>query len=602
MAAAIVAAIIVGLIYFGRDVLVPIALAILLSFVLAPIVRTLQNWHLPRGFSVITVVLLAFAVMFAAGGIVTVQVTQLAADLPRYQSTIHAKIESLRAGRATSGPLERAAEMLEDFGREINRPVDGRLGRPLARSEQETKPVPVEVRQPPAGLFEGLSNLISSLLHPLATTGIIFIFVIFILLQQDDLRNRVIKLAGSHDLHKTTAALDDAGRRLSRLLLTQLAVNTAFGGVIGTGLWIIGVPSPVVWGILSGILRFVPYIGAFIAAVIPLTLAIAVDPGWSLLVLTGILFLTVESLLGYLIEPLLYGHSSGLSPVALVVSATFWASVWGPIGLVLAAPMTICLVVMGRHVERLKFLDVMLGDEPPLSPPEMFYQQILAGDPAEEIDRAEKFLKEQPLSTYYDDIALKGLKLAQYDLTRGSLDPSRIDKIRAAVGELIDDLAEQQEGPDDSETTGAIAAIKDGNRLALERDAGRPVLCIAGRTHLDECAALMLAQLLAKHGLSARVEGPDRLLTSNIDRLDTMGAGMVCLSYLDTSSPAHMRYAIRRLRRRLPRVKVLLGCWLFDGDTTQLGEQVKVETVAATLRDAVRHCLEAIKGRDRACA
>lgn len=501
--------------------------------------------------------------------------------------------------------------MLEDLGREINKPVDARLNaRSMTRSpEQETEPVPVEVRQPPAGPLEGLSTLISPLLGPLATTGIIFIFVLFVLLEREDLRNRVIKLAGSHDLHKTTAALDDAGRRLSRLLLTQLAVNTAFGAVIGTGLWIVGVPSPVLWGILSGILRFVPYIGAFIAAVFPLTLAIAVDPGWSMLVLTGILFLTDEPLLGYLIEPLLYGRSSGLSPVALVVSATFWTSLWGPIGLVLAAPMTICLVVMGHHVERLKFLDVMLGDEPPLSPLEMFYQRMLAGDPAEEIDRAEKLLKEQPLSAYYDDVALKGLKPAQDDLTRGSLDPARIEKIRAAIGELVDDHAEQEDRiplqniTNDTKAPAAAVALKNGNPgdlplLATEQfapgwEAEVPVLCIAGSSRLDESAALMLAQLLGKHGLSARVEGPDALSTSNIDHLDMAGVATVGLSYLDANSPAHMRYAIRRLRRRLPNVKVLLGCWMVDGDTEKLRELVKADTVAATLQDAVKLCLDA---------
>jgi hypothetical protein len=240
----------------------------------------------------------------------------------------------------------------------------------------------------------------------------------------------------------------------------------------------------------------------------------------------------------------------------------------------------------------------MLGDEPPLSPPEIFYQRMLAGDPAEEIDRAEKFLNEQPLSAYYDNVALKGLKLAQNDLTRGSLDQARIEKIRTAVGELIDDLADRQEWPDDSGT--AVAAT--ASTTASTKDTERPVLCIAGRTHLDECAALMLAQLLAKHGLSARVEGPDAFSASNIDRLDTAGAATVCLSYLDTSSPAHMRYAVRRLHRRWPDIRVMLGCWLIDGDATLLGEQVKAETIAATLRDAVRDCLEVNKGRDQACA
>jgi predicted PurR-regulated permease PerM len=233
---------------------------------------------------------------------------------------------------------------------------------------QEARPIPVEVRQPPPTALENIGTLISPLLRPLTTTGITAIFVIFILLQREDLRNRFIKLAGGHDLQKTTVALDDAATRLSRLFLIQLAVNTVFGVVIGAGLWIIGIPSPVLWGILAAILRFVPYIGAVIAAVFPLALAAAVNPGWSMLLAAAVLFLVVEPVVGHVIEPLVYGHSTGLSPVAVVASATFWTALWGPIGLVLATPLTVCLVVLGRHVERFEFLDVMFGDRPALSP------------------------------------------------------------------------------------------------------------------------------------------------------------------------------------------------------------------------------------------
>jgi predicted PurR-regulated permease PerM len=442
--AAIVAAIIVSLIYFGRDVLLPIALAVLLSFVLAPLVRLLQKCWIPRIVAVVVVVLLTFLAMFAIGGTIAMEATRLAEDLPRYKSTLDSKISSLRSTIAGGGPFARAAETLEDFGRELSKPVTaGMNALSSAQPSQKAKhPVPVEVLQAPAGPFQHLSNVISSLLHPLATTGITFIFAVFILLKREDLRDRVIKLAGSHDLHKTTAALDDAGRRLSSVLLAQLAVNSAFGVIIGAALWIIGVPSPVLWGILSAILRFIPYIGALISGVFPLMLAIAIEPGWSKAILTVILFISLEAFVGNVVEPPLYGRSSGLSPFALLVSATFWPVLWGPIGLVLTAPMTICLVVMGRHVESLKFLEVMLGDQPPLSPPEIFYQRMLAGDPAEEVDRTEKVLKEQPLSAYYDDVALRGLKLAQNDLARGSLDSVRVEKIKTSIGELVDELGE----------------------------------------------------------------------------------------------------------------------------------------------------------------
>ena len=466
VAAVVVAAIIIAMLYFGREIFVPIALAILLSFVLAPAVRFLEVWYAPRAVAVMSVVLLAFAVLFAAGGVVATQLAELANDLPGYQSTIRAKIQSIRGTTATSSTLERAADVLQDLGKELEKPkVEARPSPRLKVGTGDVAPIPVEVRQPPPTALESLAKLISPLLHPLATTGLIVIFVIFILFQRQDLRNRMIKLAGSHDLQKTTAALDDAAQRLSRLFLTQVALNSAFGIVIGMGLWLIGVPSAMLWGILAAVLRFVPYIGAFIAAVFPLVLAAAVDPGWSMLIWTGLLFLIVEPLVGHVIEPLVYGHSTGLSPVAVVLAATFWTALWGPIGLVLAIPLTVCLVVLGRHVERLAFLDVMFGDRPALSPPEIFYQRMLAGDPAEVVEKAEEFLKEKPLSAYYDDVALKGLKLAQRDVAQARLDPSRVDKIKDTVGELIDNLADYEDrAPETGKTRGPRSVGGGGNR------------------------------------------------------------------------------------------------------------------------------------------
>jgi len=583
LAAAAVAAIIIGTLYFGREVFVPIALAILLSFVLAPLVRWLQRWHIPRGLSVISVVFIAFMSIFALGGVIATQVAELAGDLPQYQFTMREKIKSLRGTAATSGTLERAADVLQDLGKELNKPKDPAtsptIQPPVPTPAQEPRPIPVEVRQPPPTALESIAALISPLLRPLTTTGITAIFVIFILLQREDLRNRFIKLAGSRDLQKTTAALDDATTRLSRLFLIQLALNTAFGVVIGTGLWIIGIPNPVLWGILAAVLRFVPYVGAAISAVFPLTLAAAVDPGWAMLLWTAALFLVVEPLVGHVIEPLLYGHSTGLSPVAIITSATFWTALWGPVGLVLATPLTICLVVLGRHVERLEFLEVMFGDRPALSPSELFYQRMLAEDPSEAVDKAEEFLKASSLSAYYDEVALPALKLAQNDIARGALDRVQSEKIKAAVVEVVDDLVDQDdqkpvsETINDAEATAALETVHDETLdlpvveradLAPQWQGDKPVLCVAGRGPLDEAAAIMLAQLLEKHGLGARVEGADAVAISNIFRLDTAGIGMVCLSYLDAGSPARMRYAIRRMRRRLPQAQILLGCWRAD--------------------------------------
>jgi predicted PurR-regulated permease PerM len=627
VATAILAAMIIAMLYFGREIFVPIALAILLSFVLAPLVAILQRIRVPRGLAVVSVVMLAFALIFATGSLLATQLTQLAGDLPRYQSTISEKIQSFRDTKAGRGTLERASDMLKDLGKEIDKPKDAasapaRASSSIVRSNAPgpQAPVPVEVRQPDPGALESLRTLISPLVHPLATTGIIIIFVIFILLQREDLRNRLIRLAGSYDLQRTTAALDDAAGRLSRLFLTQLIVNGAFGVVIGTGLWLIGIPSAILWGILAAVLRFVPYIGAVIAAAFPLALAVAVDPGWSMLLWTLALFLVVEPVVGHVIEPMVYGHSTGLSPVAVVASATFWTALWGPIGLVLATPLTVCLVVLGRHVERLEFLDVMFGDRPALSPPEIFYQRMLAGDPTEAAEKAEQFLKERSLASYYDEVALKGLQLAQADAERGALDPERLTKIRDAVSEFASDVSDQDDRPPakanlttDAEASSAVESVSEDavyenlpilskENLPPQWQGEHPVLCVGGRSLIDEAAAIMLAQLSTAHGLAARVEGAEALSTANVFRLETTGVAIVCLVYLDASGPAHMRYSVRRLRRKLPKATIILGCWVKDIDPAALElvrEGAKADLAAASLGDAVRLCIEATGVKDR---
>src|SRR5882672_11509692 len=617
VATAILAVIIIATLYFGREIFIPIAMAILLSFVLAPLVGLLQRIRVPRGIAVVSVVILAFGLIFAMGSLLASQLTQLAGDLPRDQSTISEKIQSFRETTAGRGTLERASGMLKDLSKELDKPnaESAPAAGPLLSPKAATplSPVPVEVRQPDPGALESLRALISPLLHPLATTGIIIIFVIFILLQREDLRNRLIRLAGSHDLQRTTAALDDAASRLSRLFLIQLLLNGTFGVVIGIGLWLIGTPSAILWGILAAVLRFVPYIGAAIAAAFPLALAVAVDPGWTMLLWTLALFLVVEPVVGHVIEPMVYGHSTGLSPVAVVASATFWTALWGPIGLVLATPLTVCLVVLGRHVERLEFLDVMLGDRPALSPPEIFYQRMLAGDPTEAAEKAEEFLKERSLSSYYDEVALKGLQLAQADSERGALDHERLAKIKDAVAEFATDLSEQDDRPPpkvsattDAEATSAVESVAEDapyenlpilgkSELLPEWQSEHPVLCVAGRSLIDEAAAIMLGQLSTAHGLKARVEAAEALSTANIFRLETTGVMIVCLVYLDLSAPAHMRYAVRRLRRKLPQAIIILGCWMKDidvGGLERLRDGARADLVAASLGEAVKLCIE----------
>ncbi len=620
---------IAAVLYFAREILVPLALAILLSFVLAPLLRKLQKWRIPRGIAVPFVVLVAFAIAFGLGTLVATQVTSLASDLPRYQSTLREKVKDLKGMTAGQGTLTRAAAVLQSLGREISGTNDKRqdANRQQAQSgtapptatpqpvqtpavppdtRQEAKPIPVEVHTPEATGLETLRSLMEPLIHPIATTGLIIIFVVFILLQREDLRNRLIRLAGSQDIQRTTAAMDDAAHRLSRLYLTQLALNGGFGCVIALGLWLIGIPSPVLWGIIAAIMRFIPYVGAVMAAVFPLALAIAVDPGWTMVIWTALLFIIVEPLVGHVIEPLVQGHSTGLSPVAIVISAAFWTWLWGPIGLVLATPLTVCLVVLGRHVERLQSLDVMLGDRPPLSPQEIFYQRMLAGDPLEAADQAEAHLVDHTLIEYYDEIGLGGLRLALADHSRNSLTETQLENIRSSVRELVADLSQDETGWLDrlrGRDADAIAE-EDGidmrllvrpDELGPEWHADTPVLCIAGRSPLDEAGANMLAHAFTEHGLGARAEGPDALSSAKLFQLDPKGVTMVCLSYVDLRGEGSMRYAVKRIRRRAPEASIIVCYWSaapredMESLRRSIGADAVVTTMAGTLalaRDA----------------
>jgi predicted PurR-regulated permease PerM len=598
---------IISALYFGREVLVPIALALLLSFALAPLVRILQAGRVPRTLAVILVVLAAFAGIFSLGALMVSQVNQLASELPRYQSTLRDKIQSLRGAAAGTGTLERASQVLQDLSTELDKPTATRPVIGLPASTAPDRPIPVEVKQPDPGALQTLVALITPLIHPLATTGIVVIFVIFILMQRQDLRNRLVRLAGSQDLQRTTAALDDAGQRLSRLFLTQLGLNAAYGVVVGLGLWFIGVPSAPLWGMLAMILRFVPYIGAFISAIFPLILAAAVGPDWTMALWTGAMFLILEPVVGQIIEPLLFGHSSGLSPVAVIAAATFWTWLWGPVGLILATPLTICLVVLGRHVDRLAFLDVMLGDQPALSPPELVYQRMLARDPVEAVEQAQKFLKDKPLVAYYDEVVIEGLRLAQGDAERGSLDDERKIHIRDAVVEIVDDLGSHEDEvappPEiDSSADAPLAQIDQAEKdpsppprqLPERWRTPKPVLCIPGVGLLDEAVALMLAQLVERKGIGARAEPADALSMSRIFSLDTKEVALICLCYVENATSAQVRYAVRRLRRKAPGAFILVALvGTGDGiDAQAIRELTDVALVKPSLADTVEKILE----------
>jgi predicted PurR-regulated permease PerM len=596
----VIGVVVVAALYFGREVLVPIALAILLSFVLSPLVRILRSWYFPRVVAVLLVVFVAFVAIFALGTLMVSQVNQLAKDLPRYQYTLQEKIDTVRGGFSGAGTLERASEVLQDLKKQINKPKEDQTDLPIGQPTVSSKPVPVEVVQPDPGALQTLAALIAPLIHPLTTTGIVVIFVIFILLQQHDLRNRLVRLAGAGDLQRTTAALDDAGERLSRLFLTQLALNAAFGVVIGVGLWIIGVPSAPLWGMLAMVLRFVPYIGGVISAIFPLVLAASVGVGWAMVLWTAALFLIVEPMVGQVVEPLVFGHRTGLSPVSVVVSAAFWTWLWGPIGLILATPLTICMVVLGRHVDRLKFLEVMFGNQPALTPAELIYQRMLARDPVEATEQAESFLRENPLVAYYDEILFDGLRLAQADAARGRLDDERMRHVRDAVAEIVDDLKAHEDKAeavlrDDAEQLGdsplahlqQVEAKQDPKSLPEGWQAEKPVLCIPGLSLLDEATAMVVAQLVERHGIGARAELADALSMSRMFSWDIEGVALVCLCYVENPTSAQVRYAARRIRRRLPNVNIVVALF---GDPKGLDNQElpsNTEFVERSLRATV---------------
>ncbi|MCJ2087809.1 AI-2E family transporter [Methylobacterium sp. E-005] len=599
--------------YLGRDILVPVTLAILLSFVLVPAVRMLRRLHVPRAAAVLLVVVIVFGALFGIGSLIASEASQLAADLPRYTQTMRTKIKDLRGATAGSGSLSRIVDMVQDLSATLQPPPAAEM-----RGERgsATHPLTVEITPARASVIDTLQTFAGPVLHPLATTGLILIFTVFILLQREDLRNRAIRLAGgSEDLRRTTAAIDDATSRLSRFFLAQLALNIAFGLVIGFGLWLIGVPSPTLFGVLAAILRFVPYIGAAISALLPLILAAAVDPGWSMVIATAALFLVVEPICGHVIEPLLYGHSTGLSPIAVILAATIWTFLWGPIGLVLATPLTVCLVVLGRHVERLWYLDVLLGDQPALSPPEIFYQRMLAGDPAEAIDQGWQFLKARALVTYYDEVALAGLLLAQEDMSRGTLDRERQEEVGAAIRTVVDRLGTAPvarrsrrgsgRGPD-TETAAALAAIgpdRDVAGIVLTREdlaphwrSETPVLCVSSRGPFDEAATLMLSQILARHGLASQILSMAAIRAGERPS-NPEGLALICFSYLEPVSLSQIRFTVRQARAAVPGVRILVGFWR-ERDPATL-ERLRRATSADFLVTSLNEALSAVLGTCR---
>ena len=605
-----VAVVFVSALYFAREVLIPVTVAVILSFMLAPLVSRLKRWHVPHVAAVLLAMVVALGIIGGIGGIIGTQVANIAQEIPQYTTTITRKVQAIQG--MTTGRLSGLTQRLDQqLGRTAKQASAAETGVPV----DGAKPQLVEIQPPPTSAMALARTVLAPIVDPLSTLLIILIVTLFVMMQREDLRDRLIRLFGSNDLHRTTVALDDAAQRLGKYYVAQLAINACFGVVIGLALWLVGVPSPALWGVTSAVLRFVPYIGPVIAAILPAALAAAVAPGWSMVFWTLGVFVVTESVTGQVIEPLIYGHSTGLSPAAVVIAAIFWTWVWGPVGLLLSTPLTLCLVVLGRHIDQLEFLDVMLGDRPALTPIENFYQRMLADDPDEALNQAELLLKQRSLTDYYDEVAMKGLQLAANDVLRGALAPEKVELLKESVKSLIEDLSQHEDRdphPDDKAQADAVAsraerdvpkpgAPKDDAPIAPELApawrGAEPVLCLAGKGPLDEAASTMLAQLLGKHGLGARVTSYGGASRQNVANLEVSGIAMICVSYLEISgSPSGLHYLMRRLRQRAPDAKILVGLWPSGGDAVEDGRVrsiVGADIYASNLKDAVEACVTA---------
>ena len=578
---AVIAAVVVCGLYFGRPVLMPLALAVLMSFAIAPLVAVLRHLRLGHVPAILLSLALALVILSAIGAFVGAQFAGLAGDLPRYQTNIGHKIQSIR-GSTGHGTIARLNQTIEILADQITGNRD-QQNQPVAGALPEEKPVPVEIRRQTVAPWEVAQTILGPLLEPLATLALVLVFVGFIMLQKDDLRDRFVRLAGSNDMQRTAVALDEAASRLSRYLALQTIINACFGATIGVGLFLIGVPNSGLWALIGMLFRFVPYVGVPIAFLFPATLAVAVDPGWSMLFSTMALFGSVEAIVGQMIEPFVYGRSMGLSAVAVVVAAVFWTWLWGPVGLLLSTPLTMCFVVLGRHIDSLKFLDVMLGDTPALKTEESLYLRMLAEDPDDATEDAEEFLRHSTLAAYYDEVVARALMLAQADVNRGVLDATRQTRIRDAIEGVILNLSERKD------ETG-IKPVE----LPPAWRGGKPVLCIAGRGPLDEAAAMLLVDMLQKYGVGAQVVSSDQSSAAQIASLDVTAVQVICVSYLEPGTYKNARYQVRRLRTHAPGVPVMAVFWGLGDDHSRYLDSIEAtecDVVTTGLKETIHHVL-----------
>ncbi|MGF6753462.1 AI-2E family transporter [Paraburkholderia sp. GAS334] len=591
LASVVTGVVVVCGLYFGRAVLIPIILSVLLSFLLAPLVTTLRRLHMGQLPSIFIAVFLALAVLLGAGALIGAQIVQLAADLPQYQQAIERKIETVQektVGRADVW-LSRAASTLQRVA--PSRPAPRVTGRP-ARGTPAV-PMPVEVHEPVPTPLELAQRAFSPAIAPIETTFIVLVVTIFILLQREDLRDRLISLFGSSDLHRATTAIDDAAVRLSRYFIAQLGLNLGVGAVIAIGLALLGVPGALLFGVIAALLRFVPYIGIWIAAALAVCLAAAIQPQWTMAVWTLVLFIVVDVVAGQIAEPFLYGHRSGLSPLAVIVAAIFWSWLWGPVGLVLSTPLTLCVVTLGRYADRLNFLTVLLGDQPALTPAQNFYQRLLANDLHEAIVQAERLLGEMSLIDYYDQVVLEGLRLARNDALRGVLHSEQLTRINEALVDIVENLEAVEGVQDVLALPDATATSDDEAKASTVALRAEPVLCISGRGAFDEVATAMAVQLLTRYRIACVSTTYERFRRGDAATLDVNRVPVMSVISLDAAeSPPYLRNLVRRVRARETPATLILA---FGAPLDGTPDSVPAGTLSTTtFRGLIEECRSAV--------
>ncbi len=537
-------ALIIAALYVGRDVIVPLVLAVLLAFVLAPVVSALRRAFVPQALAVVLAVLISASGIFGLGLLMARQAGGLASSLPLYRDNLRQKLEGLHLSEWMA-EAQTALESLRGM-------MSGSAARDVAVAAPPVMAAPEAAMTP----LELLREVAGPVLGPLATAGMVVLFAIFVMIYRVDLRDRVIRLAGARDLHRTTVALNDAARRLSRLYLAQLGLNAMLGVIVGVALWSLGLPAPALWGFLAGLMRFVPFLGSIIAVVPPVLLAAAIDPGWSTAIWVLALIMLGEAFMGQVVEPMVFGKSTGLAPVAVLVATVFWTFIWGPIGLLLATPLTVCLVVLGRHVPRFAFLDIILGDRPSLRPEESFYQRVLENDAAGLRDQARLAMRRAPsVTAYLDGTALPALVMADKDWSREVLEPERLEQVRGQFSGLLAWLEHEGEAPP---LPGAAPLC----------------LCIPGRGRLDDLSAAMTARALEAEGCGALLVGEDGTLPP--EALARTRLGCICVLE-ESSSAASIRYLIRRWEKLCPGVPLVVGLWHVSAASPLLA-QIRVES------------------------